>query len=632
MFGKEAIGQLVIAEWWGDRFVGELTDIKGKEASVSAFGNHNLGFPRHGENVELYSEYIERKRARKFKVIFKELFGGKPLKRVTAENLKLFHRTLKKYGFECDTKRPKADEFVIVRRNPAFLGRRKNGNGLEPRLPEETAKWLPGWNVAEALDSSSRDPLGLMAGAEALANGLLPGMTVFVFRAGYFFFLAWALDKLDQIEGRRREQLELLNRMERIIVLCEALYHGVDGLDECRHQGQRRKRALIHGANNGYRADIPDTILKNQANSGCYNLYRTAMVSCGFWEEDDLRKAEGRIPYRLTELGTRLARSFADRSASEHIWNWAYKNGGSKSMATLQEWGRALCFNTFTGKTERTRFLDGFIRPAGAGAEVMRAASSRCLTLQALGKMALTNRRSGGSKTPAGSIRTRDGMVEYDGVDSSENLECLLTFYEKRSKPGAEPFVAGAIYELLALAANGLWAEMCEAVRGSERKSIAGFIGAVTADEWWDRKVASVSIRSSERDLAEEVADADGRAQRCMKLLVAVLRRADNRPFIERDPLSASPLLRVLDVALSGDVTLRAALTAIVGELLRHHRRVSANKRKDIWLETDGSDFWEKELPDMTTGLQFHSFRFPQLRSIMSDLDVSPEDIEADER
>jgi len=56
---------------------------------------------------------------------------------------------------------------------------------------------LPKWLVTDVLLPSSRDPLGLQADAERLANRLLPGLTVFTNRIGYFFFLSWALRELN---------------------------------------------------------------------------------------------------------------------------------------------------------------------------------------------------------------------------------------------------------------------------------------------------------------------------------------------------------------------------------------------------------------------------------------------------
>lgn len=605
--------------------------VERRKFTVRGFGENRGEW--FAETTQPLDRFLEQTQSRKFRTVYSELFGGSKPRRVTSANLNKFNRTLRRYGYTCEPKQAGANDYVTIARNQALISRQRV-NGEQPKqLPEELAKWLPGWNVAEAPDGSSRDPLGLMAGAEVLANSLLPGMTVFVSRAGYLFFLAWALGKLEQWDGRRREQLELLNRLERILVLCEAVHHGMDDLDECRHQGQRRKGILIREANDGYRADIPETILKNQANSGCYNLYRGAMVSCGFWEADDLRRAEGRLPYRLTNLGKELAKEFDKRAAAEHIWRWACRNDGAKRLVTLQEWGGELCFTTFSRKAEREHFLEGFVRPSGASAEVMRAASSRYATLRSLGRMALTAGRVSGTAIAGKLLPTRDGLTEYDGEDGNENFEWLMTYYEKRTRPGPEPFITAAVYELAALAANGIFKTMCEAARSGKRQSIDDWAKASTTTDkgWWSQSVATVRVRASERDLAASIMANEDTAAACMKMLLLVLRRADNQPYLEWEPLASTTLLGVMTTALAGSGSVRDCLKSLAGEFLRHHQRVSANKRKDIWLETDRGEFWSKDNPDTGMELQFHSFRFPQVHSIMRDLAVSLEDFNTDE-
>lgn len=146
----------------------------------------------------------------------------------------------------------------------------------EKELSEDARRWLPKWMVTDALSPSSRDPLGLQADAERLANRLLPGLTVFTNRIGYFFFLSWVLRELNNSKNQDiGDRLDKLNRLERALVLCESIYHGKDHLKDCRHQGQRSKGHLLEQTEK--MASVPDRILKDQYNTGCYNLYRTPM-------------------------------------------------------------------------------------------------------------------------------------------------------------------------------------------------------------------------------------------------------------------------------------------------------------------------------------------------------------------
>ena len=93
----------------------------------------------------------------------------------------------------------------------------------EQELSDDVRRWLPKWLVTDALLPSWRDPLGLQADAEHLANRILPGLTVFTNRIGYFFFLSWALRELNNHKGLDiGNRLDRLNRLERALVLCEA--------------------------------------------------------------------------------------------------------------------------------------------------------------------------------------------------------------------------------------------------------------------------------------------------------------------------------------------------------------------------------------------------------------------------
>jgi hypothetical protein len=68
----------------------------------------------------------------------------------------------------------------------------------------------------------------LQANAERLANELLPGLTVFTSRIGYYGFLAWAVQCVNDLPcPDRQTRQERLHRLERALALGEFVYHGL---------------------------------------------------------------------------------------------------------------------------------------------------------------------------------------------------------------------------------------------------------------------------------------------------------------------------------------------------------------------------------------------------------------------
>lgn len=282
---------------------------------------------------------------------------------------------------------------------------------------------------------------------------------------GYFFFLAWAVQEFNKpnglTSGGRREAL---NKLERALVLCETLYHGKDSISDCFHQGQRMKGQLLAQANTT--AGIHDRILKNQNNTGCYNLYRTAMRSCGFWVDDDEAAARGYLPFRLTKRGESLASSFARREEAKALFSWAINGTGRREVRRLQEWGKSFCFCTFHNKTEKERFLDGFLFARGDSAEVIHDADTRLQTLCTLASTKLLFKPPTVKSTiTLASTETAGADVsELETTDRGENVSFLLHFYRNRSVKGAEPFVVAAVYELLGLSLNAVFAGLMDEI------------------------------------------------------------------------------------------------------------------------------------------------------------------------
>lgn len=444
-------GELVRCEAEGSGWVGEVVEVTGGDLTVKWFGS-GKHYQVHSRNATPFAQFLSRqKRARKLNKVYAE-FYGRFLERMPQKRLVEFHQLLREHGVAFDETASRADDLFRMWLNPAHLTASERKQLVpEAVLPETITAWLPRWVVADPLPPSSRDPLGLQADAGKLADTLLPGLTVFTNRVGYFFFLCWATRELNQLSRLAvNERRELLNRLERALVLCETLYHGKDNFKNCFHQGHRAKSRLLAEATTT--AKIPDRILKNQNSTGCYNLYRTAMRSCGFWEDDDEAGLTGKLPFRLTDRGEKLASMFARRNGVAGLLHWAQEDTSRRRVDILQQWGKSLCFFTFNKQIEKNAFLAGFLFAQDDRAEVMSAAYTRLQTLRTLASANLLFQKL--STTPTTTLvspESADADVAelVDVPDWGENAACLLHFYRHRTYTGAIPFVAAAVYELL---------------------------------------------------------------------------------------------------------------------------------------------------------------------------------------
>ncbi len=119
---------------------------------------------------------------------------------------------------------PTADTLIRLRRDGSFVRKEAGESAFDELLPQ--------WLEPFVLPSGSRDPLGLQAPAERLVNGVLPGLTVFTYRAGYYGFLPWAIRNVNALAPQAVPALasrrDLLNALERSLILCEFVYHGLE--------------------------------------------------------------------------------------------------------------------------------------------------------------------------------------------------------------------------------------------------------------------------------------------------------------------------------------------------------------------------------------------------------------------
>ena len=109
-------------------------------------------------------------------------------------------------------------------------------------LSETLDALFPSWLVRLDTSPTSRDPLGLAAQAGRNADAVLPGLTVFTSRARYLSFLCWAVRASEN--GPPGARLDRIHRLERLLVLGEALLHDEDP-DACTYIGRRRGRRFV---------------------------------------------------------------------------------------------------------------------------------------------------------------------------------------------------------------------------------------------------------------------------------------------------------------------------------------------------------------------------------------------------
>jgi hypothetical protein len=646
------VGELVRFKDRNKDRVGEVLAVDERTVTVKLLGDSERREVPRSQAVS-FAQFLAESGPRKLKNVYAEFFGEGPKKRMPSKRLEGLRRVLSEHGVHFDESRTRADDFFPMWIDPAHLTQRERRQLADKSvLPDSITAWLPKWLVSDPLPPSSRDPLGLQADAGGLADRLLPGLTVFTNRVGYFFFLTWALRELNGRDGLTAgERRELLNRLERALVMCETLYHGKDGFADCFHQGQRRKGQLLAQADQ--RVRIPERILKNQNNTGCYNLYRTALRSCGLWENDGDAGAAGRLPLRLTERGERLANAFGRREGTKELLQWALDERGKRQVKQLQRWGQSLCFQTFhSRRSEKKIFLEGFLFAKGDRADVVCDADTRLSTLRTLAEAGLLF-GSGPVRTVTTVVSTEtagadvtelaagdNGSQETDQpsfTESGENVTFLLHFYRQRDMAGAEPFVAAAVYELLSLGLSAVWAELLDHVMRFGRTSLWSWVdtlpGESSTPQFWNASVraAAGTVPASEEQLVDRLFGGEDEAENGLMLVIKVLAREDNRAVLG-DQLSQVAIRPILEAHFlsSPDASIRAVLLDLVPCLIKHHQAVSERKGKECWLEMDnnGMDILKVDPREINMALGFHSYRFPQLMSLVRDLRLEPDDLQ----
>ncbi|GIK36911.1 MAG: hypothetical protein BroJett011_07440 [Chloroflexota bacterium] len=616
-------------------WIAKIIAINENSLTVEYFGDGQQYQISRQEAVPFTEFLQQQKRARKLKIVYNEFFG-RLLERMPRARLNELHQVLQEHGVAFDESVTRADDSFQMWPNTAHLTPRERQKWKSSTvLPETITLWLPKWLVVDPLPPYSRDPLGLQAGAGQLADDLLPGLTVFTNRVGYFFFLSWAIRELNRDDGMSAsERRECLNRLERALVLSEVVYHGKDELKSCYHQGQRAKMRLLAEVTTD--AAIPDRILKNQNNTGCYNLYRTAMRSCGFWQDDDEAALAGRLPFRLTSRGEKLASAFARRKGVAELLKWAQDNTGPRKVQTLQGWGQSVCFQTFCKQTDKKCFLDGFLFAKDDQVDVVNDADRRLQTLRTLSAVHLlfASPTTEATATLISQETAGADVIELEEApNQGENVAFLLHFYRNRNLPGSDLFVAAAIYELLSLALNAVWADLTEYVIDRGRISLAGWckdrIEGSTTLQFWKTpfKEAATVVPTSEEQLVNQLMTTKAyQAERGLMLAVKVLGQAGNQGILD-GPLAETDLRAIVEIALLAQAyePVQTLVVSLISHLIDHHHLVSERKGRECWLVRAGDEVWPVAARAMALG--FHSYRLPQLMSLVRDLNLTEQDL-----
>lgn len=628
-------GELVRCENEYGHWIGKVVAVDQHTLTVKWFADGEQYGVSKQDAVPFAHFLAQQKRPRKLKTIYAEFFGGEPLRRMPSQRLDELQQVLREHGVACDESVTRANDYFPMWVNVAHLTQSERDVWQQPVvLPDHVTAWLPKWIISESLPPSSRDPLGLQADASQLANALLPGLTVFTIRVGYFFFLAWAVRELNRINGpTAKERREMLNSLERALVLCETLYHGKNDFKNCFHQGQRAKQRLLAEANTT--SAIPNRILKNQNGTGCYNLYHTAMRSCGFWEDHDESNLAGQLPFRLTARGKKLANAFARRKGAQDLLKWAKADPSQRKVQTLQQWGESFCFHTFYKKTDRKPFLDGFLFARDDRADIVNDADTRLRTLRTLTSADILSdfTPTNSAKTLVSNETAGAGVTELAEIpDWGENIAFLLHFYRDRTLTHAVPFVAAAVYELLGLALNAVWSGLIDHVLEHGRISLVSWsdtlIRGSSNSQFWEAplRTAASTFQTSEEQLVDQLFAGEYKVEGGLKLATKALSQKNNRMVFNKQ-LANTTLQTIVNFTFLSNVDepIRAVLVRLVTHLIDHHRMVSERKGKERWLNTDGNEVWEVEARPMDLG--FHSYRFPQLMSLVRDLQLTEYDL-----
>jgi len=576
------------------------------------------------ENLDAFLGQRERTFSRT-RTQLSAFFYGREFERLRDNRVREMKQAFRKAGISFHPEEwSTADARVQLWPDGSFVER----NGADPVL----AGLLPQWLDPFVLPSGSRDPLGLQAPAERLVNEVLPGLTVFTFRAGYYGFLSWAIRSVNGLSRdavpRRTPRREVLNAVERALALCEFVYHGLED-DSCSLIGQRSKLRVLSG-NDGDRYRVPESILKNQNSAGSFRLFATSLVSLGLAEEADELAADGLLPLRLTPLGDVLANAFQRRVDSSFI---PFAMGErTQTRDSLRGWGRELCFSSIA---RQSRYRDPLLRGLLLGNS--RDTEKRYRTVAHLFAEGLFTDEDGDAVGQV-SLNEEDAALLEDDVQGAgvSNLDVVFHFYGCQPREDLRALQALSVFELLCLGLSAIFRAAVVSITDAGKADVAGLTrsigsaGALVA--LWKTPMKDAKPKTV-RKLVTEILESDD-AVEAASLGGALLLR------IIRDPLLGAVWDSLLQMAREPvelvdrclrqrmDRSLSEALPELMLAMMERHELVSQRKNRQRWLFVEGSTLVRDDPQAM--GLGLHALRFPQLGSIARDVDLREEDLRDD--
>jgi hypothetical protein len=593
------------------------------EIEITLFdGSVSLKVPR--AQVEGFGVFLEQ-RAHKFSRTRSQLtkyFYRREFERLRDDRLREMKQAFRQAGISFSPGDwPTADTRVQLSRDGSFVARNNSDSQLESLLPQ--------WLEPFVLRTGSRDPLGLQAPAERLVNEVLPGLTVFTFRAGYYGFLTWAIRSVNGFAHdavpRRMSRREALNALERALVLCEFVYHGHKD-DSCRLIGQRSKLRVLSD-DEGDRYRVPKRILANQNSAGSFRLFATSLVSLGLVEESNELAADGLLPFRLTPLGNDLATAFQRRVDSSFI---AFALGERmQSRDTLRNWGREFCFLAIARKARyRELLLRGLFLGNSSDTEKRYRTVAHLFAEELLAN-------AGADVTAQDTVNEEDAANLEDDLQGAgvSNLDIVLHFYGCPPREDLRPLQTLSVFELLSLGLSAIFRAAVVSVTNSGKVNIAGLTstigsaGALAA--LWKTPMRDAKPKSVKK-LAMEVLECDD-AVEAAAIAGALLLRLIRDPLLpvvwESLLLMAREPVELIERCLRQrmDRSLAEALPQLLFEMVERHELVSQRKNRQRWLFVEGTTIVRDD--PQTMGLGLHSLRFPQLGSLVRDLDLREVDL-----
>jgi hypothetical protein len=575
------------------------------------------------ESVDTFLDQRERVWSRT-RAQLSEHFYGREIQRLRPARLREMKRALTRAGISIEPDEwPTPDTRIRLWRDSSFV---------QDSTDPEMVALLPQWIEPFVLPSGSRDPLGLQAPAERLVNQVLPGLTVFTFRAGYYGFLCWAIRSVNGMassalpRGMRRR--EFVNALERALVLCEFIYHGQDD-DSCRLLGHRSKLRVL-SSNKGDRYGVPGSILKNQNSAGSFALYATSLMSLGLVEEADELAADGFLPFRLTALGGALANTF-DRHVDRQFIPFAL-DARTETRDTLRSWGRELCFSRIA---HRERYRDLLLRGLLLGNS--RDAEKRYRTVDHLFAADLLG--SEDDVREAGNVTEDSAALLEDDLEgaSVSSLDVVLYFYGQPRRDDIEHLQALATFELLSIGLGGLFRAAVATIEQEGKADLAGLTRTVSAagtlGSVWRARIVQARPPTV-RKLVSDLKLAERRETdpiEAAHIAGALLLRVLGDPLLAsiRDLLSQSAreVMELVDGCLRdrSELSLKEALPQLLVAMAERHETVSERKGRQRWLFVEGTTLVRDDPRPM--GLGFHALRFPQFGSLARDLHLVEGDL-----